>query len=124
MPLLVDEDEGVLTGVCRVELLPTLTRMLGVLCDDLWLIRREGVRLRSRGDAVKERDSGGDRRCLRLFHVVLEDISDVRYEKEVKNIIVVLNVKVNGLVVKSLVSQRHNRREQVLSPGFKSFAQT
>jgi hypothetical protein len=35
--------------------------MLGVLCDDLWFVRREGVGLRPGGDAVKERNSGRDR---------------------------------------------------------------
>ena len=61
LPLLVDKDEGVLTGVGRVELLPTLTQMLGVLCDDLWLVRREGIGFRPRGDAVKEGNCGRDR---------------------------------------------------------------
>ena len=83
LPLLIDEDEGVLAGVGRVKLLPALTRMLGVFCDDLRFIRRKGVGFRPRGDAMKERNSGGNRRRLRLFHVVLKDISDVWYKKKV-----------------------------------------
>ena len=58
LPLLIDKDEGVLTGVGRVELLPSLTRMLGVLRNDLWLVRGKGVRFRPRGDAVNEGDCG------------------------------------------------------------------
>ena len=61
LPLLVDKDEGILASVGGVELLPTLTQMLGVLHDDLWFIRREGVRFRPRGDAVKEGDCRRDR---------------------------------------------------------------
>jgi hypothetical protein len=58
LPLLIDEDKGVLAGIGRVELLPTLTWMLGILCDDLWLVRGKGVRFRPRGDAVNEGDCG------------------------------------------------------------------
>ena len=61
LPLLIDKDEGVLTGVGRVELLPTLTRMLGVLHDDLWFIRRKGVGFRPRGNAMNKGNCGRDR---------------------------------------------------------------
>jgi hypothetical protein len=104
LPLLIDKDEGVLTGVCGVELLPSLTRVLGVLCDDLWLVRREGIGFRPGGDAMEERDSGGNRGRLRLFHVVFKDVGDVGYEEEVEDVIVVLDVKVNRFIVKTLVS--------------------
>ena len=98
--------------------------MLGVLCDDLRLIRRKGVGLRPRGDTVKEVNCQRDRRRLWLFHVILKDVSDVRYEEEVEDIVVVFNVKVDRLVVKTLVSKGDNGQEQVLGPSFKSFVQT
>ena len=61
---------------------------------------------------------------MRFFHVIFKDVSDVRYEEEVEDVVVVFDVKVDGLVVKTLVSEGHNRWEQVLSPSLKSFAQT
>ena len=45
---------------------------------------------------------------MRLFHVVFKDVSDVRYEEEVKDVVVVLDVKVNRLVVKTLVSEGYD----------------
>jgi hypothetical protein len=78
--------------------------MLGVFCNDLWFVRREGVGLRPGGDAVKKRNSGRDRRRLRFFHVIFKDVSDVGYEEEVKDVVVILDVKVDRLVVKTLVS--------------------
>ena len=87
----------------------------------MWLIRGEGIWLRPRRDAVKERDYRGNGRHLWFFHVVFEDVSDVGDEKEVKDVIVVLDVKVYWFVVKTLVGKRDNGWEQVSGSSLKSF---
>ena len=42
---------------------------------------------------------------MRLFHVIFKDVSDIGYEEEVKDVVVILDVKVNRLIIKALVGE-------------------
>jgi hypothetical protein len=50
-------------------------------------------------------DFGRDKWVLLLFHIIFKDVGDVGNEEEVKDVIVVLNVDIEGFVVKTLVSE-------------------
>ena len=55
--------------------------------------------VRLRDDTLGKGDFGRDEWVLWLFHIIFEDVGDVGNEEEVKDVIVVLNVDIEGFVI-------------------------
>ena len=105
LSLLVDKEEGVVLGVRSVKFLPYPSWALKIVWVVNGRVSREGDVARLRGDALGKGDFGRDEWFLRLFHIIFKDVGDVGNEEEVKDVIVVLNVDIEGFVVKTLVSE-------------------
>jgi hypothetical protein len=70
-------------------------------------------------------DDRGRRASKWLFfvHIMKKDISEGRNVEEVEDVVVLLNVDVEGFILKSLVGEYRDDREKAIHPSIKGLGQ-
>jgi hypothetical protein len=99
LPLVIDKEEGVVLGVRSVEFLPYPAWALQIVWVANRRVSREGDVTSLRGDALGKGDFGRNEWVLRLFHIVRKNVGDVGDEEKVKDVVVVLDVDIEGFVI-------------------------
>jgi hypothetical protein len=120
---LVDEDEWVMSKVSHVKLLPALARVVNVSEEGEGMVTHTGNRNGTGGKAVMDDGGRGMSRWLFFVHVIKKDVSEGGDVEEVEDIVVLLDVNVEGLILESLVSEYCDDREKTVHPSIKSLGQ-
>jgi hypothetical protein len=120
---LVDENERVVSKVSRVEFLPTFTRVVSVSEGGERMVARAGDGNGTGGKATMDDRGRGAGEWLFFVHVTKKDVSEGGDVKEVEDVMVLLDVDVEGLILESLISEHCDNRKETIGPSVKGFGQ-
>jgi hypothetical protein len=119
---LVNKDKWVVPKVSCIEFLPAFTRMVSVSKGC------ERVACAGNGNGTGGKAAMNDRgrrasEWLFFVHVAKKDISKGGNVEEVEDVMVLLDVDIEGFVLKSLISKYHDGREETVCPSVKGLGQ-
>jgi hypothetical protein len=120
---LVDENKGVMPEVSGVKLLPPFARMVSVSEEGEGVVACTGDGDGTGGKAAM--DDRGRRAGEGLFfvHVTKKDVSEGGDVKEVEDVVVLLDIDVEGFVLESLVGEYCDGGEETVGPSVKGLGQ-
>jgi hypothetical protein len=119
---LINEDERVVPKVSHVELLPAFTRVASVSDKGEGVVARAGDRDGTGGKAAMDDGGRGASEWLFFVHVVKKDVSEGGDVEEVEDVVVLLDVDVEGLILESLVGEYGDGGEEAVGPGIEGFS--
>jgi hypothetical protein len=120
---LVNENEWVVPKVSHVKLLPAFARVVSVSDESEGVVARAGDRDGTGGKAAVDdrgRRAGG---WLFFVQVTKKDVSEGGDVEEVKDVVVLLDIDVEGFILESLVSEYCDGGEKTVGPSIKSLGQ-
>jgi hypothetical protein len=120
---LVDEDEWVVPKVSHVKLFPTLARVVSVSESGERMVACAGNRNRAGGKAAVDNRGRGASEWLFFVHVAKKDVSEGGNVEEVEDIMVLLDVDVEGLILESLIGKHCDGGQETIGPSVKSLGQ-
>jgi hypothetical protein len=120
---LVDEDEWVVPKVSRIKFLPAIARVVSVSEGGERMVACAGDGDGTGCKAAMNDRGGRVRGWLFFVQVMKKDISEGGNIEEVKDVVVLLDVDVEGFILESLVSKYHDGGEETVRPGIKGFGQ-
>jgi hypothetical protein len=120
---LVNENERVVPEVSRVKLFPSFTRMVGVSGEGEWVVARAGDGNGTSGKAAMDNGSGRAGEWLVFVHVTKKDIGEGGDVEEVDDIVVLLDVDIEGFILESLVGEYCDGGEKTVGPSVKGLGQ-
>jgi hypothetical protein len=120
---LVNKDERVVSKVSRIKLLPAFTRVISVSEGGEGMVARAGDRDRTGGKAAMDNRGGRVSGWLFFVQVMKKDVSEGGDVEEVEDVVVLLDVDVEGFILESLVSEYCDGGEETVRPGVKGFGQ-
>jgi hypothetical protein len=119
---LVDEDERIMPKVSGVKLLPSFARMVSISDEGEGVVARAGDGNGTGGKAAVDNGSRGAGEWLFFVHVAKKDVCEGGDVKEVEDIVVLLDVDVEGLILESLIGEYCDGGEETIGPGVKGFS--
>jgi hypothetical protein len=118
---LVHEDEWIVSRVSHIKLLPAFARVVST--SDKWVVTQASNRDGAGCKAAVDNGSGRTGKWLFFVHIAKEDISEGGNIEEVKNIMVLLDVGIERLILKSLIGGYHDGGKETIHLGIKGFGQ-
>jgi hypothetical protein len=120
---LVNKDEQIVPKVSSVKLFPSFTRMVSVSGEGEGVVARARDRDGTSSKAMMDNRGRGASEWLFFVHVAKKDVSEGGDVEEMEDVMVLLDVDIEGLVLEPLVGKHCDGREETIGPGIKSFGQ-
>jgi hypothetical protein len=120
---LVNKDEWVVPEVSSVKLLPSFTRMVSVSGEGERVVARAGDRNRTSGKAAMDDRGRGASEWLFFVHITEKNVSEGGDVEEMDDIVVLLDVDIEGFILESLVGEYCDGGEETIGPSVKGLGQ-
>jgi hypothetical protein len=120
---LVDKNEWIVPKVSGIKLLPSFARMVGVSDEGEGVVTRTGDGDGTGGKAAMDDRGRGTSKWLFFVHIAKNDVSEGGNVEEMEDIMVLLDVNVEGFILEPLISEYCDGREETIGPSVKGFGQ-
>jgi hypothetical protein len=119
---LVNENERIVPRVRGVKFLPSITRMVCVSGNGKRVVARASDGYGAGGVTAMDDRSKGAGEWLFFVHVTKKDVSEGGDVEEMEDVVVLLDVDVEGFILESLVGEHCDGGEETVHPGVEGFS--